>query len=806
MPTIQEVVKHPDFSYMPYEEKRKVFNAIDTDFYSMNKDEQDKVINFFENKLQKRQHEIPKSIPFGDKTVVLRDPFKPMIDLSGGLKADIDLIKKPINVPEASPEWAKKYPGIYSKLIKSKELVSPTAQALSFYAGSLGGPVGAGLASSMEQQAEQAFDVYMGQKPAPAITENLLKSAKDIGWGTTIQGVSTHIGNLKDYVPERIKKFISSIILSKPSSKALEVEKKASALGVNMFPSDVTQSKTLAQIEAGMGRLLGSSNIFQSKDAKNIKNILSEVSSIVSHGGTRISDDDIGKLVYDKVDDYLKKYSNASQEKLYKIRQGVKNIIGSPESQERLSILASAELAKKNKELHSKGVSLYTKRNELLPKEPVELNNTIEAAKKWKKAVTDNFPSELDSQLYKRIVSIIKNKKGIPFDSLSGLKSNINADYRRLNPGAGIGEGFYGLSSPGQSTPVRAYVELANAIERDINVFIKNSGSGVMDAHKEAIGFWRDFRTLTNKPDYRKFIKAEPERMMEHIKDAASIRIAKQAIGEGRFNELVKPEITNRIFGYESTPFNPKEAAERITKYANILPHIYNKKELSVISKAIQSGNIVDARLDGMDIKFLQKIVNLSDPKIIIDTLFTGEKSKFSAHNIDKIYKLFDKKSKDKFKYHILEKIMFKDQPVDSASIMRGGKEYLGYNLNKLSKNIANNKTILNKYFDEKTVDRIKTIAEIGNYYQSAGKYSTLKISETGQSAWALTQLFETFRRLSMGDTVGAIGVLAGPAVVSELYLSRPMAKVLEQGVKFPMWLNTATKYGTLVKTRDDNK
>lgn len=754
---------------------------------------------------------------------------KPMIDLSGKRQGDVDYLTKLDEVPANAPDWARKYPVAYTGVTRAKDLVSPTAQALSYYGGSLvGGPPGAGLLNSMEQNLENAFDVYMGRKPQPSIAENFLQSGKNFANAYTLEGLSKNISNVKDYIPEKIKNIAKSILPKKPTNMALEAEKQAKDIGVNMLPSDVRQSKSLAQIEAGMGRLLGSSSLLQNEDKKNIMAIIREAKSITEKSGSPTTPEDLGRKIYEQIDDYLNNYTKLNQERLESVRSGIKNIIGSPLNPVKLSETTAEAIGTANKGMYDKSQALYAERNKLIPKEGVPLNNTLATAQKWQKALSQREPTEVDSMLRSRVNEIIKlSEREVPLDSkvyenlwakpvkqkiipkadlnvLAEFKSNINADLVKINPAMRYAqEGIKGATKPGQSLPARAYAELANSMERDINAYSRGIGGGLTEANRAAINYYREFKQLTNHPDFVKILKSNPDEVLNKINDITDVRLMKKALGEDKFKELIKPAFTNKIFGTGVEAYNPESATKAIIKYSNVIPEVYSQSEIKLIQDSIEKGTFIQGNLEKLDRKFLKSLVNIHNPKTTIDAVFTGGKSKYAERNLRYIYGIADKETKDKLKYYLSEKVLFGGQKVDPSTLLTDNRAYQDFSFNTLAKNIQNNESIIKRFHSQEVINRMKRLANIGKYMQSSGKYAGMKIAETGQSTWALSQIGAFAASLGSGNVPGAMAIMMGPAASTATYLSKPVRGAISHGVSMPSWLEVGTKYGTLMSTRD---
>ena len=757
---------------------------------------------------------------------------KPMIDLSGKRQGDIDYLTKLDEVPEAAPEWAKKYPVAYTGVTRAKDLVSPTAQALSYYGGAaLGGTYGAGLVNSMEQNLENALDVYMGRKPQPSIIENFQKAGKDFAYGTALEGLSKNISNVKEYVPEWMKKTVKDILPKKPTNMSLEAEQQAKDIGVKMLPSDVRQSKSLAQIEAGMGRLLGSSSILQNEDKKNIMAIITEAKKIIEKSGSPTTPEDLGRKIYEQVDDYLNRYTKLTQSRLELVRNDVKKAIGSSLDPVKLSETTAEAIKIGNKEMYNKANALYAKRDTLIPKEGIPLKNTVATAERWRNILSKREPTEVDSLLRKRVDEIIGlSEQKVPPDKtvyenlwakpttqkiipkadlqvLQEFKSNINADLSKINPAMKYAQqGIKGATTPGRSLESRAYAELANSMERDINTYSRKTGGGLVKANQEAINYYREFKQLTNHPDFVRILKTNPDEVLSKINDVTEVGLMKRALGEDKFNELIKPAFTNKIFGTGVEAYNPETATKALIKYADVIPRIYNVDEIKLMKNAITKGNIWQGKLENVDRKLLKSIIKSEDPKQIIDSLFVGGKSKYTERNLRIINGAVDKEGRNKLKYYLSEKVLFGGQKLDPSTLLTDNKAYQDFSFNTLAKNIQNNESIIKRFHSPEVINRMRRLANIGKYMQSSGKYAGMKIAETGQSTWALSQIGAFAAALGSGNVPGAMAIMMGPAASTATYLSGPVRGAISHGVSIPSWLEVGTKYGTLMSTRDNKQ
>jgi tetratricopeptide (TPR) repeat protein len=746
------------------------------------------------------------------------------------LKRDIDYLTTLQEVPKEAPTWAQNHPYVYDALTKSKQLLGPTAQSLAFLGGAtLGGPVGAGLASGMEQNLEDIFDVYMGKTPQPTMVQNFLNSARNVVVGTAFEGATKNIGNIKDYIPKPVRDIAGKLVPKKSENMALEAERQGKEIGVNMLPSDVRQSKSLAQIEAGMGRLLGSSSILKHEDKKNIMAIIKEAKRINKISGIEITPEDLGRKIYDQIDDYLKKYADLNRDSLENLRAGIKQQMGSNLTPVKLSETVADEIASANKGMYDKAQELYAKRNKLIPKEGVPLSNTLGIAEKWEKELLKREQTEVDSLLRRRIGEIKKlSQEEIPLDNsiyenlwakpevkkiipkadlniLSEFKSNINADLSKINPAMKYGlEGIKGATRPGQSLENRAYAELANAMERDINAYSKATGGGLSEANKAAINYYREFKTFVNKPDFVNILKTDPTQVLDKINDIADVRMMKKAIGDKKFDTLIKPAFTNKLFGAGAAPFDPQNTVNNLVKYSDVIPEVYSMQEIKLIKEAVEKGTSIAGNMKHVDIKFLSKLVESHDPRVTIESVFTGGKSKYAQRNLGYVYDKLDAKTRDELKYFLSEKILFGGQKIDPSTLLTDKKGYANFSFDVLTKNINNNEAIIRKFHSDKVVDDMKRLANIGKYLQSSGKYAGMKIAETGQSTWALSQIGAFMAALRYGNFPSAMAIMFGPTVATATYLSGPVRNVISHGAVMPEWLKVGAKYGSLMATREN--
>mgnify|MGYP001608318980 CR=1 FL=1 len=800
MPTIQEAIKHPAFKTLPPEEQKKVFSRLSPEYNGLPPEEQDKVINRFSPTPALPQPQIESARQEPDFKGMVKSATELMVDLNKVFKSDVEYFKTPIKPTEQAPSWAKSYPKVYSGLIKAKDVLAPTAQSVANVGGMALGPLGPGLMNMQEQAAENLFDTYMGRKSPTGIKENLMQYAKDFAWGKTFGDIEKGTKGL----------------FRRPTPEALVAKEQAEAIGVKPLPSEIRESKTLANLEAGMGRLFGSSSILTDFDRKNVKAIVQEAKNIAESSGTKIQPEDLGRIIYDKVDDYLTRYVTKNETELTKLRTGIQDIVGRNINPVKLSEETSRALLKANQMGYEKAKGLYGARDALIPKEGVPLHNAVKAAEKWKVLLSKRDPTEVDSVLRQRIDEIIGlSERKVPPDKtvyenlwakpsiqkvvpkadlqvMQEFRSNINADLKRINPGMRYSAaGIKGLTKAGESLPSRAYAELANAIERDINAYSRKTGVGLLKAQKEANTFYGQFKELSGK--LSGLLKEEPERVLDRIQDVADVRLVKKSIGQDKFNNLIKPAFTQRLLGEEGKLLNPEYTQKVMSKYANVLPEVYTPQELKMLKDSITKGiGFTGNPMNKVDSAFLKKIVESYDPKAIIESFYTTGKSKYAGHNFRLIYHIVgqskDKTTQAKMRYFLAEKILMDGQQIDPTGLLAGSKELGGFSFNRLSKNIQNNEYLLKMMtgkegFTQETIDKLKRLVNVGKYMQSIGRYAPMTIKETGQSTWAMSQLIASIAAIKTGNIPGALGILFGPAATTALYIQKPVREALISGL-----------------------
>ena len=284
--------------------------------------------------------------------------------------------------------------------------------------------------------------------------------------------------------------------------------------------------------------------------------------------------------------------------------------------------------------------------------------------------------------------------------------------------------------------------------------------------------------------------------------------MVKRAIGQEQFDKLIKPAFTNKILGIEGKQLDPVYSQKIMQKYSNVLPEVYSKTELQLLDDSINKGIFISNKpLNKVDFAFMTKLVKSRDPKVVIDSFYTSGKSKYAAHNFNRLYKISDAETRSKMRYFLSEKILMGGQKIDPASLLTEGKEYAGFSFAKLAQNIKENEYLLKRMtgkdgFTAASISRMKRLVNLGKYMQSTGKYAEMTIRETGQSTWALSQAITAIGAATTGNIPTALGILFGPAVATKGYISNVSRSLFTHGIP----KTGLGVYGGLMSTREQAK
>ncbi|QGH73436.1 MAG: hypothetical protein [Podoviridae sp. cty5g4] len=787
---------------------------------------------------------------------IVRTPVSLAKGLYGAAKSDIDYLATPKPVPEAAPEFLKQHPTLYNVASKGLEIVSPTLEMVATAPGAaMANPLLAGLGYSAAKNIERLGKTALGEETVPSVSENLARTVGEIGTGGTMQAVPQGVsGLLNKQTPKSLYETTRSIV-PKGTQESLEKQLKqfiqdAKQLGIKTTATEETQSMPIAQVEKQLRNWLGSSGRFRRHDLENIGRLFTLRRQFIDNAGDPNTINQMGETIQHSVDKYLQKAQGITDEKLNILRDNIVKLFGSNEAFDDLGKSGIKAIEEASLLAKSKEHALYENIKNRIPLQSRLQKSGVGALT----GETELIPQKLDTthlqQTAKKILSILdEGEDYAPADLITNLKEYaagkpvtwnvLEAERRSLRDiGVGINPNLKTLATgtqfgikPGESQNYRIISELLESIEKDQEVFTKKIGDKTLyEDFLKARSIAKQNREIFKKDIINKIVTSQsPSEIVNYIKTPEDITNVKNAIGEVKFNSIIKSAFTNKIIGAGSlNTFSPQNAENILNSMSKLgtARRIYNEKELWAIKQTIKQGKI-DIANKPINHNFLKLLIKErpGGSENIVKEIFRVGDGKSLNRNLLSVYNILDDTGKENLKYHFATELFTRSQPITDETVGRTIPELSGWKGNQFKETIRRYNTSIRKIFSKEDVSLLNKIADVSTGLRGAELLAgnppgtALTLTTKAQLTALAAALQGTIFGIATGNlpmaaaSAGAgVGVIGIPYIMGKAFLSDAGKKWLVRGSKIPAfgggmtnWLLEGSRLGNLEPVMREN-
>lgn len=604
-------------------------------------------------------------------------------------------------------------------------------------------------------------------------------------------------------------------------------KKDAKELNIKTTLSEETQSMPVAQIEKQLRNMLGSSGQFRKHDLENINTLLNLRQRFIDNSGEPSSIQEMGEKIKELVDDHLVNSENMTNEKLNVLRNNILGKFGSNQTYEDLGKSGLASIEEASQFARNRENLLYNNIADRIPK--------VEQLRKGGVGILGGETELTENPIYakklqetaKNLINLIKRReifvsedisktledaasgKSFTWDSLEALRRDLRNAIVGINP-------YKTSSAPGtkfgtvigQGDNQRVMNKLLSSIGYDQGSFLKDVGNTTGDR-----SIYKDFlkaREIAklNRDKFKsifiqKLIYTEsPSKIFDYIQTPENVDNIISAIGKTKFNEVVKPAITNKIMGVGSNDiFNPKTAQRELLKLGETAKKIFSTWELEGIKQTIKDGNI-NLATHPYNFSFLKLLVNQDKSgQQVMDRIFKAGDGNALNRNIQSIYHILDDQGKQEFKKQLAVELFTKNQPQSEYTRGNAIPELTGWAGNAFKKTLSKYNESVNHIFSKEDVLLLEKIANVSTGLKGAELLAG-NPSETARTLTAYSQLnaLKSVALTAMGAllyrgaTTGGIltgiaeaaGIVGIPYIAAKAFLSDTGKAWIERGMKIP--------------------
>lgn len=592
MPRIfDEVLKDEEFQKLPFEDKRQVLSHIDKEFSGLELTDQRQVMN-----------------ALNAGFVLDEDPLGPRA------------MKE--SVSEAAHAALEMGGGVIGGMLAARG--GPSAIMAG---GALGTSGGGAVANNLDQM--------MGLKKAPP-------SFKEAGI-ETLQHLKS--GTMAEMGGQITSKALGTVA-REGMKTGLDLSERGLAMGVELTPAEVLNSRPFALIEKGLENLPMSSGVMQKFRTKQMEGLLKQRSKLLEEQGSSESIEGIGFRIQERLDEILQKQFKARAEELPALRNRALKAMGSSESYESLGKRADDAIIDYTKRFKEEADKRYSAIDELVaPETPMRIDNVIAEAESLRDELDKVLPTSRDSRVTAIVNDILGLKKpppdagpefdvmGAPIErpevpdeppsiSFEGFRRNQSV-WRKLTRSHDLAQrpggprGAQGMSD----AEAGAYKRLIKASQRDLENFSEESGGNIKETVSMANAFYGENKQGINSPQFQALSKMaanEPSKVVDFAfkpGNIEEINLLRRVTNPGVFRDM-KQKFTSRNILGEGADFSGNTIKQNMERYGEeTLANIYEPGELKTLLALSDEAADLDKKI--VDEPFFRRLLRTDSEKVV---------------------------------------------------------------------------------------------------------------------------------------------------------------------------------------------
>lgn len=576
---------------------------------------------------------------------------------------------------ENIPRWAQENPQLAGAFYAAKKTLSPVAEGLGLVggglvgagAGTVGGPIGtgagavagAGLGYAGVRRFEKMANQLLGVEQPETFGEAFNQTGKDVVTGGAMEAGGQIVGKGIQYGAEKLLQPFAKQI----TPEMRETARIAQQERVDLTPSEITQSKTLALLEKALGFIPGSSGTIQKAELNQLmqlSNMRERLLQQLSEGkGTPDSVERVGLKIKNTIDSLIQRSELAKQKDVKAIANDLLRKVGSADTYESLGMKTQELIKQASEKAVAKKSELYREIGQHIPKGDYPIEQTTKVAESALKRVENSLNP--DPTLIKVLKKILRQEEATPevenilasikeyppqvqkqilegqgidistigqyqqrnWNNLQDMRAELNSLIARENQAIGKGaEGFKGQGTLESGI----YGRLKKALDADMESIAQQSGSQAKEKLDIANAFYKEeYAPVWKNKDIKRIVYSKPESVVDNIlkpNNITEIKTLKKAIGDNGYRPLKEKFVTRLIenaskgesgFSWEKVmsqleKYRPEELAEILGENAGAV--------MSAVAKGMNKESIPVAD------KFLLGVIKKSTPENVMNMIF----------------------------------------------------------------------------------------------------------------------------------------------------------------------------------------
>jgi len=577
-----------------------------------------------------------------------------------------------------------------------------------------------------------------------------------------------------------------------PDPKLRKLVKDSQDEGIDLSPAELSQTKTLGNVEAVLNLTPFASPTLQATRLNTTKQLIDKRNNLISKfsKGSSQEIDKLGKDIQTELDRFVKSSGEQRTEYIDQLREQTLKRLGSVDkdyislgkfTKESMQKQLDAR-AKFSDDLYNdvmskidqkelmdvpKVVSIASeelKKTKLLPKEfqNTDLISKLTSLKFLKSEKQSDIITQAEALGIEIPTLIAKQTPKISFEKFKALHSEIKSILRDNDKATKLGiPGVRSLSTKEEAT----YSKINDAMFKDLDNYFTNKAPELQTDYALATTTYRNYKTLYQDKKVLHMFKTEPDKFVDSLlKHPDQIPLFKEAGGKESFNSF-QDATKSRLLQLDNTePFDPIKLSKELQKIGkNSLLQVFPKETYDDLVKLATRGEkITDLPIGN---KLFLEILK-TDPGKVVRTILQPN----APNNAKLIQKIVTPEQFNGLRAKIVETI-WPINPKTEFYVPGKFKQQLNYYGDK----------VLSGYFSKEELAGLKILAELE--YRAKGAATVAR--ESGSTLKESLIAFGSYGAvagLAFTNPLLAGKIVLPPYLIGKLYTSNVGRKLLLEG------------------------
>jgi len=661
---------------------------------------------------------------------------------------------------------------------KASEIYTPVLEGLGSVTGIVIGktPVSATIGYAGGKALANALDVALGTKepittPTEVVKETLEAGTEAMGaelGGQLLAKGAILGGKVIKSSYESLRGRPPSIDHSMiPDPKLRKLVKDSQDEGIDLSPAELSQTKTLGNVEAVLNLTPFASPTLQATRLNTTKQLIDKRNNLISKfsKGSSQEIDKLGKNIQTELDRFVKSSGEQRTEYIDQLREQTLKRLGSVDK----DYISLGKMTKESmqKQLDARAAfsdDLYNNvMSRINPREIVPTPTlTKNAEEEVKKATL--VPSEFqNTELIKKLTQL-KNISGQSFEKFKALHSEIKSILRDNDKATKLGiPGVRSLSTKEEAT----YSNINNAMFKDLDNYFTTKAPELQTDYTLARTTYSNYKTLYSDKKVLHMFKTEPDKFVDSLlKHPDQIPLFREAGGKESFTAF-QDATKSRLLQLDNTePFDPIKLSKDLQKIGkNSLLQVFPKETYDDLVKLATRGEkIADLPIGN---KLFLEILK-TDPSKVVRTILQPN----TPNNAKLVQKIVTPEQFNGLRAKIVETI-WPINPKTEFYVPGKFKQQLNYYGDK----------VLSGYFSKEELTGLKILAELE--YRAKGAATVAR--ESGSTLKESLIAFGSYGAvagLAFTNPLLAGKIVLPPYLIGKLYTSNIGRKLLLEGFR----------------------